>query len=120
MVAVHERTGIGHLLPGEGQREYSADELAVIEDVLDAAAAWQSGALPLDAFWRLGTLRPRAWSHRSGGVNGPVTTCRGLDQAGYSRFTALVYAVKTGDPRRRALLAAIEEAGRLAAQPGAA
>jgi hypothetical protein len=102
---------VRHLAPGEGRRPYSADELAVIADVLDAAVDWQAGRLPLGEFWRTGTLLPRPWTHKSGGDGGTVRTCRGEDATGFSRFVALNWAVNAGDPRRLALVAAIEAAG---------
>lgn len=108
---------VRHLLPGEGRRAYTDDERAVVEDVLDAAAEWAAGRLPLGEFWRVGTLLPRRWSteavrDREGRTTAPGVVCHGRDMGGYSRFVALNWAVKHGDPRRHALRAAIEAAGR--------
>lgn len=65
-----------------------------IEDVLDAAAEWANGALPLPEFARIGTIT--YWRH---GVEMP--------SPGYTRWLAVVTAA-ANDPRRGHLLNAIE------------
>ena len=92
------------LVRATGAASWSPDQIAVVNDVLDAAQAWQDGDLPLAAFLRIGTLKPPAWTSRDPNT-GVVTTCRGTDAPGYSRWKALVYALKTGDPRLPALQA---------------
>jgi hypothetical protein len=104
---------IRHLLPDGGIREYDADELAAIEDVLDAAVDWHTGNLPLGAFWQVGTVYPLPWTYRG-------QTCRGLDCGGYSRFLALNWALNANDDRRSALMAALDaaaDAGLISARP---
>ena len=85
-----------------GGLDYTPEQIAAVEDVLDAAQAARDGALPLAAFARIGTLIPPSWSNDRLGV-----VCRGRDQAGYSRWKALIYARKTRDPRFGALLWAL-------------
>ncbi len=82
---------VRHLLPGKGRRELSPDEVADVEDILDAAAEWQAGRLPLGELMRIGSL-----THGT------------RPSPGYSRFTAL-YTTSKSDTRRAALMAAIEE-----------
>jgi hypothetical protein len=104
---------IRHLLPDGGIREYDADDLAAIEDVLDAAVEWHTGNLPIFAFWQVGTVYPRPWTYRG-------ETCRGLDCGGYSRFLALNWALNANDPRRTALTLALDaaaDAGLISARP---
>lgn len=76
---------VSHLLP-ERLREYAPD----IEDVLDAAAEWQAGRLDLNTLLHLGTI-----------------PYQGRPSPRYSRFVA-VATTSPSDPRRAALLAAIE------------
>ena len=94
-----------NLVRQTGAADWSEEQIAVVNDVLDAAQAVADGDLPLAAFARIGTLKPPAWSHKDVD-SGVVTTCRGGDGPGYSRFKALVYALKTKDPRLPALQAA--------------
>jgi hypothetical protein len=83
------------LLPGNGRRPLNDEEIAVCEDVLDAAAEWRAGRLPLQVFSQIGRL--------------PCQDSRGrrVESPGYARFVAMWHATP-GDPRRDALLAAIE------------
>jgi hypothetical protein len=112
---------VRHLLPGDGRRPYTEDELAEADDVLDAAVEWQAGNLPIRSFMQIGTLPPKTWTHKAGVFGGGVeVTCRGLDRPGYTRFVALVWAIKTHDPRRAALMAALDaaaDAGLISARP---
>lgn len=96
---------VGDLLarPGTGDRVFTDEEVAAVEDVLDAAVEWEAGRLPLGELWRVGTLFPRPWTYRG-------ETCRGQDAGGYSRYKALNWARQHGDPRWRPLAAAIEAA----------
>jgi hypothetical protein len=83
------------LMPGDGRRPLDDEEIAVCEDVLDAAAEWHAGRLPLQVFAQIGRL--------------PCQDSRGrrVESAGYARFVAMWHAAP-GDPRRDALMAAIE------------
>jgi hypothetical protein len=65
--------------------------LADCEDILDAAAAWLSGTLPLTELMRLGTIEDH----------------HGRPSPRYSRWVAMATAERS-DPRRRALLAALD------------
>jgi len=89
------REAVRHLLPGDGRRPLSAEERVVVDDVLDAAAEWRAGRLPLEAFAAIGRL-PH-WDSRGRRVEG----------AGYARFVALLMA-EPSDQRRAALIAAID------------
>jgi len=105
---------LNHLTPGEGTRPFTPEELAAVDDVLDAAVEWRAGRLPLVHVWELGTLRPRQWTSKAATYNGGIeTTCRGNDHAGYSRFMALFWAVRSGDERRHDLQAALNAADAL-------
>lgn len=84
-------------LPGNGTRELTFDEHDAVEDVLDAAQAWQGGTLPLGA--ALGTGWLEAWNDRGELAVSP----------GYSRFTASVVTTHD-DPRYPALIALIDAA----------
>lgn len=84
-----------HLLPGEGKRDLTAEERLAVEDILNAAVAWEAGALPLHAFAEIG---PLAYAGRY--------------SAGYGRFVS-VRTASPDDPRRTALLAAIDALVRL-------
>ncbi len=88
---------------GNGGATYSDDDLAAIGDVLDAAQAVADGTMPLAAFARVGILKPRAWSDEKRGI-----VCRGNDHGGYTRYRALMWAVKNKDPRLEALQAALK------------
>lgn len=77
------------------KRELTRDEKDAVADILDAAAEWRRGALPLDAFALVGKLP--AWNAAG----------RRCESAGYGRALALM-ATPQSDPRWRALRAAIE------------
>jgi hypothetical protein len=93
-------------ITANGGLDYTDEQVAAVSDVLDAAQAWQDGTLPLSAFARVGTLKPRAWTDEKRGI-----ICRGNDHTGYTRFKAIIWAYKTRDPRLAALQSALAALG---------
>jgi hypothetical protein len=87
---------LASLLPDEGKRPLSADEVQACDDILEAAAEWRAGRLPLWEFERVGALP--AWEPDGRGR---------FESVGYGRFLALLTVAKN-DPRREALMAAID------------
>lgn len=84
----------GDVLSEAAQKRWaalSAIDCAEVDDILDAAVAWERG-MPLDQFARLGSL-PHPGTQR------PSTS--------YSRFVALV-TTSLSDPRRVSLMRAID------------
>lgn len=69
------------------------NDRADIEDVLEAAVAWMTDALPIEAFANVGTIAS------------PVS---GRPSSGYTRHVAVIVTDPT-EPRRRVLFDAIEE-----------
>ena len=80
---------VAHTLPRTPRTD--PDIAADCEDILDAAAEWLAGTLPLDALMRLGTIEDH----------------HGRPSPRYSRWVAMCTAERS-DPRRRALLAALD------------
>jgi len=78
------------MLQGQGKRQFTAEERDSVQDVLDAAAAWDAGAFPLTNAANLGTI-----------------TYQGIPSPRYTRFVAIV-TTPAGDPRRAALLRMID------------
>lgn len=78
------------LLPDGGRRPLTPEEEDSVTDVLDAAAAWKAGTLPLTAAAAIGTI-----------------TYRDHISPRYSRFVAIA-TTPVGDPRRAALLEMVE------------
>lgn len=74
---------------GQRPREVTEEQALAAEDVLDAAAEWDAGRLPLDL---------------AKGVGGAVNLRTGLDSPGWTRALAEAYTRGTDDPRRGALL----------------
>lgn len=82
------------LLPDGGRRELTPDEIAEVEDVLDASAEWRAGRLPWQAAANIGTI------------------ARGSrPSSSYARFVALNNVSRT-DPRRDDLLALMDHLDR--------
>lgn len=82
---------MGDLAARQRDRLSAADRQDV-EDVLDAAAAWAGGDLPMGEFIRVGTL---------------VIPGTGRVSPGYSRYMAMICA-DPGDVRRDALRGAVD------------
>jgi hypothetical protein len=80
---------VAHTLPRNPRTD--PDIAADCADILDAAAEWMAGTLPLDALMRLGTIEDH----------------HGRPSPRYSRWVAMCTAERS-DPRRRALLAALD------------
>lgn len=80
---------VAHTLPRSPRTD--PDIAADCEDILDAAAAWMAGDLPLTELMRLGTIEDH----------------HGRPSPRYSRWVAMCTAERS-DPRRRALLAALD------------
>ena len=74
-------------------RELTIEERAAVDDVLDAAAAWAAGALPLTEALHVGYAVSPA----------------GHESPAWSRYLA-VRTTSSGDPRRRDLLRLIDAA----------
>lgn len=74
-------------------RHLTPDEITAVEDVLDAAAEWASGALPFDAAVRVGT----------------ATSPSGHVSPTWTRYLAVRVADRS-DPRRAHLLRLIDHA----------
>lgn len=68
------------------------DDWAEVGDVLDAAHAWDTGGLPLEAFARIGTM---------------LSPATGRASAGYTRHVA-ARVTRPDDPRRAALRRAFD------------
>jgi hypothetical protein len=80
---------VAHTLPRNPRTD--PDIAADCEDILDASLAWMNGDLPLTELMRLGTIEDH----------------HGRPSPRYSRWVAMCTAERS-DPRRRALLAALD------------
>lgn len=78
--------------PERPHGEYSPEEVAAIEDVLDVAVAFVAGDVPFYEAAAIGTLLD--W--------------RGIVSPPYTRYLAMDFARKRGDPRKRALMALLD------------
>lgn len=78
--------------PGRVPGEYTPEEVAAIEDVLDVAVAFVAGDVPFYEAAAIGTLVD--WR---GNVSPP-----------YTRYMAMDFARKRDDPRKRALMALLD------------
>lgn len=78
-------------IAGDRHRRLSDADKLDVDDVLEAALAWQNGTLPLEAFARVGTL------------DSPAT---GRVSPDYTRCVAML-STPISDPRRAALRRAV-------------
>ena len=83
---------VASTLPRDGDypRKLTEDELASIQDILDAAYAWSQGEMPLTAVWRLG-----------------IVEYEGVPSPRYTRWLATGTGSRT-DPRWQALQKALD------------
>ncbi|MDQ3222113.1 MAG: hypothetical protein M3Q75_01350 [Gemmatimonadota bacterium] len=74
-------------MPDQGRRDLSPEELDSMNDILDAAAEWAAGRLPLNAAAQVGT----------------ILTHQGHPSRAYSRHVASLWAWRAKDSRWKSL-----------------